>query len=148
MSQWDKIINAVGRWAGFSACISLKCDTLCFICFGVYIEDLFIQIVLRLFVQYVCLCVVASVWRLEENLKNSVLSFYIYVGSKDPTQVTRLGSKGLYLLGHLACPLFVWYIPQAGTELVFFLLWHPKCYGYQCASPFPIFLIHFKKPLV
>jgi hypothetical protein len=40
---------------------------------------------------------------LEDNLKNSVVSFY-HIGSRDRTQVFKIGNKGPYLLSHLTRP--------------------------------------------
>lgn len=45
---------------------------------------------------------------IKKNLVEIVLSFYLYMGSMDKTQVVRLtlpGSKCLYLQNHLARPI-------------------------------------------
>lgn len=48
-------------------------------------------------------CAIAHVWRAEDNLQESALSFY-HVGPTDPTQVLRVGGKHQYPANHLACP--------------------------------------------
>jgi hypothetical protein len=49
---------------------------------------------------------------LEDKLWELVLSFY-HVGSRDQTQVIRLGVRCIFLLSHLARPfLFSEVIPQ------------------------------------
>lgn len=60
--------------------------------------------------------VTACSWRSEDSLRDLIISLR-YLGSKDETQVVRLGGSHLYLLSHrLAGPipalkfLFVWFL--------------------------------------
>lgn len=48
---------------------------------------------------YLFFCVCTYVWRSETNLCKSVL--FCHLGSKDQTQIFRLGSKCLYRISHL-----------------------------------------------
>lgn len=51
-----------------------------------------------------CSVCLVHVWRSEDNFAKLVLSFYLYVGSGDRTQVVKLASKCIYLLSHLTHP--------------------------------------------
>lgn len=48
-------------------------------------------------------CAIAIVWRSEEHLQGSFLSFY-HVDTRDPTSVIRFDSKHLYPSRHLTGP--------------------------------------------
>lgn len=50
------------------------------------------------------------VWRSEDSFVESVLSFHIYVGSKDWTQIPKLVQQALYMLSPLGSPLSVFLI--------------------------------------
>lgn len=52
----------------------------------------------------VCMCATAYVWKLEDNVQESVLFFH-RVGPREQTQVVRLG-KGYLPLIHLAYPTY------------------------------------------
>lgn len=53
------------------------------------------------YVHNVCvgLCAIKCLWRSEDNFKELLLSFQLYVASRDPTQVSGLYDKHIYPLG-------------------------------------------------
>jgi hypothetical protein len=52
---------------------------------------------------FVYMHAIIYIWRLGDNLQESVLSFH-YVGPRDGTQVIRMGSTYLNPLNHLTDP--------------------------------------------
>lgn len=93
---------------------------------------------------FVCVCMhtracMQHVWRSEDNFRYSALSYH-HLGSGEQSQIFRLGSQHLYLLGHLTSPmgrLFKWHLgtPENMSHLSGYGLVRSNEWSSRCGKP-------------
>lgn len=76
---------------------------------------------------FVCVCMhtracMQHVWRSEDNFRYSALSYH-HLGSGEQSQIFRLGSQHLYLLGHLTSPMGRLFKRHLGTPENISFIW-------------------------